>query len=61
MKFTHGQLNLIQAALRVAAVQYLIHRETAVNATPQNTRIAAQFYKQAQDARELADWIENQS
>jgi len=58
MKFTHGQLNLIQQALRVAAEQYGKDRSTAI--AESQGRIANQFYKQAQDARELADWIENQ-
>lgn len=60
MKFTHGQLNLIQAALRVAAEQYSRDRSAALTCEPPNHRIAAQFYKQAAYAREMADWIDNQ-
>jgi hypothetical protein len=58
MKFTHSQLALIQNALRTAAAQYSIDRDTARKAN--QSRIADQFYKQAQEARELADWIDTQ-
>jgi len=56
MKLSIGQWNTIICALRVAAETYA--KDARIADTAYETWLRDQFYKQAQDARELAAWIE---
>jgi hypothetical protein len=57
MKFTDAELDVIAAALNVAAIVY--HNDAEVSAAAGQQRIAEQFDSQAKDADELREKIDN--